>query len=57
VRRLVAEPQFREQALRVRRLYAGCDGAARAAAAITRHLAGATERRVAAQPALSEAAA
>ena len=39
VRRLVAEPEFRQQARRVQQLYAGSDGASRAAAAITRYLA------------------
>jgi UDP:flavonoid glycosyltransferase YjiC (YdhE family) len=39
VRRLLAKPGHRQQARRVQQLYAGCDGAARAAAAITRHLA------------------
>ncbi len=40
IRRVASEPGFRHEAMRVKTLYAGTDGAASAAAAITRFLAG-----------------
>ena len=57
VHRLLAEPQFRQQARRVQQLYAGSDGAGNAAAAITRYLASGNEPRAPMQVAIDEAAA